>query len=85
VNKQALVHLHALMIHFKNFYEETTNDEIHTDLYDSLEISPIHLHRYKQAHREALLTLGAEIVIHLHNLKQPEANTNAPQQVIEEQ
>jgi hypothetical protein len=57
-----------LMIHIKKYYEGISHEEIHTDRYSSLEISPVHIHKDKKAHKDALLTLGDEIVTHIHGL-----------------
>jgi hypothetical protein len=66
VQKEELLHLHMLMIHIKKYYEGITHEEIQTDRYASLEISPVHIHKDKKAHKDALLTLGDEIVTHIH-------------------
>jgi len=66
VQKEELLHLHMLMIHIKKYYEGVTREEIGTDRYNSLEISPVHIHKDKKAHKDALLTLGDEIVAHIH-------------------
>ena len=66
MQKEELLHLHVLMIHIKKYYEGITNEEIPTERYNSLEISPLHIHREKSAHKNALLTLGDEIVSHIH-------------------
>lgn len=66
VQKEELLHLHMLMIHIKKYYEGISHEEIHTDRYSSLEISPVHIHKDKKAHKDALLTLGDEIVTHMH-------------------
>jgi hypothetical protein len=58
-----------LMIHIKKYYEGITNDEIQTNRYNSLTISPVHIHKDKKAHKEALLVLGDEIVTHIHGHK----------------
>lgn len=55
-----------LMIHIKKYYEGVTNEDIQTERYNSLEISPVHIHKDKKAHKDALLTLGDEIVNHIH-------------------
>jgi hypothetical protein len=60
-----------LMIHIKKFYEGTSHQEIHTDRYNTLEISPVHIHKDKKAHKDALLTLGDEIVSHIHGQHSP--------------
>jgi hypothetical protein len=67
VQKEELLHLHMLMIHIKKYYENVTNEEIETERYNSLEISPVHIHKDKKAHKDALLTLGDEIVTHIHH------------------
>ena len=54
------------MIHIKKYYEGITNEEIQTERYTALEISPLHIHREKNAHKNAILTLGDEIVSHIH-------------------
>ena len=69
VQKEELLHLHMLMTHIKKHYENITHEEIRTERYNSLEISPVHIHKDKKAHRHALLTLGDEIVSHIHNKK----------------
>jgi hypothetical protein len=71
VQKEELLHLHMLMIHIKKYYEGITNDEIRTVRYNSLEISPVHIHKDKKAHKDALLTLGDEIVSHIHGQALP--------------
>jgi hypothetical protein len=63
-----------LMIHIKKYYEGITNEEIRTERYNSLEISPVHIHKDKKAHKDALLTLGGEIVTHIHGQSLPVVN-----------
>jgi hypothetical protein len=63
-----------LMIHIKKYYEGITNEEIRTERYNSLEISPVHIHKDKKAHKDALLTLGDEIVTHIHGEPLPVVN-----------
>lgn len=60
-----------LMIHIKKYYEGITNDEIPTSRYSSLAISPVHIHKDKKAHKEALLVLGDEIVSHIRGHRMP--------------
>ncbi|MDO9325238.1 MAG: UPF0058 family protein [Methanoregula sp.] len=74
MQKEELLHLHMLMIHIKKYYEGITNEEIPTDRYTSLEISPVHIHKDKKAHKDALLTLGDEIVSHIHAKPLPVVN-----------
>jgi hypothetical protein len=70
VQKEELLHLHMLMVHIKKYYENITNDEIPTERYDALEISPVHIHKNKKCHKDAILALGDEIVTHV-KLQQP--------------
>jgi hypothetical protein len=74
VQKEELLHLHMLMIHIKKYYEGVTNEDIQTERYNSLEISPVHIHKDKKAHKDALLTLGDEIVTHIHGHRIPVVN-----------
>ena len=71
MQKEELLHLHMLMIHIKKYYEGITSEEIPTNRYNSLAISPVHIHKYKKAHKEALLVLGDEIVTHIHGNRMP--------------
>lgn len=59
-----------LMVHIKKYYENITNDEIPTERYDALEVSPVHIHKNKKCHKDAILALGDEIVTHVR-LQQP--------------
>ena len=74
MQKEELLHLHMLMIHIKKYYEGISHEEVHTDRYNSLEISPVHIHKDKKAHKDALLTLGDEIVSQIHGKQVPVAN-----------
>ena len=56
-----------LMIHVKTYYEGITDEEIPTKRYNSLNVTPVHIHKGKNAHKAALLTLADEIVSHIHN------------------
>ena len=40
-----------LMIHIKKYYEGVTNEEIHTERYNSLQISPVHITRTRRPTR----------------------------------
>ncbi len=62
VQKEELLHLHMLMVHIKKFYETTTGESVDTSRYVGLEVSPVHIHKNKKSHKEALLVLGEEIV-----------------------
>ena len=87
LQKEELLHLHMLMIHIKKYYENITNQEISTKHYDSLEISPVHIHKNKKCHKEAILALGGEIVTHLHaqNLPLKVTGEMVPEKVAVEQ
>ena len=60
-----------LFVHVKKYYETTTNDEVPTDRYNTLHISPVHIHKNKKSHKEAILILGQEIVDHIKQHKSP--------------
>lgn len=62
MQKEELLHLHMLMVQIKKYYESVSGNTVPTDEYDALSISPIHIHKNKNVHRVALLTLGSEIV-----------------------
>lgn len=62
MQKEELLHLHMLMVQIKKYYESVSNNTVPTEEYDALSISPIHIHKNKNLHRVALLTLGNEIV-----------------------
>ncbi|QXO94875.1 UPF0058 family protein [Methanospirillum purgamenti] len=65
MQKEELLHLHMLFIHVRKYYETITNEEIPTERYNTLHISPVHIHKNKKAHKEAILVLGEEIVDHI--------------------
>ena len=66
VQKEELLHLHCLMVHIKKYLENLTNEEIHSERYNSLGTTTSHLHKDKKSHKDALLTLGDEIETHIH-------------------
>ncbi len=63
-----------LMFHIRMYFEGITHDEIPTERYNSLGISPLHIYKDKNAHKDALLTLGDEIVSHILGKKLPVVN-----------
>jgi hypothetical protein len=71
VQKDELLHLHMLMYDTRMYFEFITRDEICTKGYNSLEISPSHIHKDKKAHKDAILTLGEEIVFHIKGKRNP--------------
>ena len=80
MQKEELLHLHMLMFNLKRYLEGTGNDEILTERYNSLQISPFHIHKDKQAHKEAVLTLGDEIISHIRKPALPVV-TSLPEMV----
>ena len=74
MQKEELLHLHVLMIHIKKYYERITNEEIQTERYTSMRITPVHIHKGKNAHKQALLTLADEIVSYIHEKPVPALN-----------
>ena len=62
MQKEELLHLHMLMVQIKKYYESVSGNTVPTEEYDALSISPIHIHKNKNVHRVAVLTLGSEIV-----------------------
>ena len=62
MQKEELLHLHMLLVHVKNYYESVNGEEIITENYNLLEISPVHIHKNKVCHKQAILTLGDELV-----------------------
>ncbi len=71
VQKEELLHLHMLFVHVKKYYETTTSEEVSTERYDTLHISPVHIHKNKRSHKEAILVLGQEIVDHIRQQQKP--------------
>ena len=71
MKKEELLHLHMLLVLIRAYSRDNFKDGILTERYDSLEISPSQIHKDKIAHRDALFTLGDEIVSHIHRRKVP--------------
>jgi len=59
IHKEELIQLHTLMVQMKKFFEEKGHGEF--SQYQSLQISPIHVHRSKAEHKHAIFILGKEI------------------------
>jgi hypothetical protein len=87
VQKEELLHLHMLMIHVRKYIENITNQEISAKSYQSLDISPVHIHKNKKCHKEAILALGDEIVSHIRSTNQrvSVASDMVPEKVAVEQ
>jgi len=62
VQKEELLHLHMLMVHIKKYFEHISGEPVTTERYDALYVSPVHIHKNKKLHKDALLILGDEIV-----------------------
>ncbi|MDR0439120.1 MAG: UPF0058 family protein [Methanocalculaceae archaeon] len=77
MQKEELLHLHMLMVQIKKYYEFTSGNIVSTTEYDLMQISPIHIHKNKNLHRVALLTLGNEIVTAMNTHKKTQ--TSFPQ------
>ncbi|MEG3055340.1 MAG: UPF0058 family protein [Methanoculleus sp.] len=71
MQKEELLHLHMLLVHIRKYYEGTTGEEVPTDQYDALHISPVHIHKNKISHKKAILTLGGEVVQHIRSHYDP--------------
>lgn len=71
MQKEELLHLHMLFVHVKKYYETITEEEIQTDRYNDLHISPVHIHKNKKSHKEAILILSEEIVTHIRQNRIP--------------
>ena len=75
MQKEELIHLHMLMVQVKKYYESVSKNTVNTEEYDALSISPIHIHKNKNLHRVALLTLGNEIVADMKAHSKPQTFT----------
>ncbi len=60
-----------LLVHVRKYYENTTGEDVSTDQYNALHITPVHLHKNKVTHKKAILTLGNEIVQHIRTNHNP--------------
>lgn len=74
MQKKELLHLHMLLFSIRNYIEGITGHEILTERYNSLAITPLHIHKERNAHTDALFTLGDELVSHIHNRLPPAVN-----------
>lgn len=63
-----------LLVHVRKYYEGVTGEEIPTEQYNTLEISPVHIHKNKICHKKAILTLGEELVQHIRHNHTPVVN-----------
>lgn len=65
MQKEELLHLHILFTQVRKYYETITSEAIPTERYDALNVTPVHIHKNKESHKEAILVLGQEIVDHI--------------------
>ncbi len=56
-----------LLVHIRKYYENDCGVVIPAGQYEDLSISPVHIHKNKKCHKEAILTLGNEIVGYVRN------------------
>ncbi len=64
MHKDELIQLHTLMAQIKRHFEHMGINESF-DGYDSLSISPLHVHRSKAEHKHAIFVLGNDIAASL--------------------
>ena len=60
MKKEELIHLHMLLAQLKKYCIENGLD-CDFSKYDDLGISPIHVHRSKEEHKQAIFILGTEL------------------------
>jgi hypothetical protein len=60
MHKDELIQLHTLMAQIRRHFEHMGVDNSFTE-YDSLSISPLHVHRSKAEHKHAIFVLGNDI------------------------
>lgn len=60
MHKDELIHIHSLLVQIRAFL---TEQGYTTELtgYDSLKITPLHIHRSKADHKHAIFVLGNEL------------------------
>jgi len=54
-----------LLVQVKKYFETVNSDEINTEHYSSMHISPVHIHKNKICHKEAIIALGDELLTYL--------------------
>ena len=57
MHKDELIYLHSLMVKLRLYFEE---NDMHGDFtsYDNMHISPVHVHRSKNDHKQAIFLLS---------------------------
>ena len=62
MQKDELIHIHALFFEVRQSLDETENIPVELDsMYDALDVRPTSIHKSKETHREAISTLGGSI------------------------
>lgn len=56
-----------LLVQVKKYFETVNSDEINTEHYSSMQISPVHIHKNKICHKEAIIALGDELLTYLRH------------------
>jgi len=65
LHKEELIQLHTLMVQMKKFFEDQGLGNF--EQYKSLQISPVHVHRSKAEHKQAIFVLGQEMASMMSN------------------
>ncbi|MFB6284605.1 MAG: UPF0058 family protein [Halobacteria archaeon] len=62
MHKDELIHLHSLLVEIKKYFEdhEDANGAEFED-YESLNTSPVHIHKSKSEHKHAIFALGEKL------------------------
>ncbi|MDY6964574.1 MAG: UPF0058 family protein [Halobacteriota archaeon] len=60
MRKEELIQLHMLLAYLKKYFEANGMDD-EFEKYQSLNISPAHIHRSKAEHKQAIFILGTEL------------------------
>jgi len=61
MHKDELIHIHSLLLQLRTFLVEQGYCTIDLSVYDSLNITPLHIHRSKADHKHAIFVLGNEL------------------------
>ncbi|WP_327052425.1 UPF0058 family protein [Halomicrococcus gelatinilyticus] len=75
MKKQELIHLHGLLAEVGNHYEETNDESITLDEYNSLGVRPTSIHKSKTDHKAAVFALSKAIT---SSMEATEQETVAP-------
>ena len=61
MDKQELIHTHALLAEIRNYADETETLDAETPEYDEMDVAPIALTATANDHEEAVFTLASEL------------------------